>query len=361
MNPAEWNQTIEGLPGASFLQTEEWARIKEPVGWRSEQIIWPVSAGRIRAAAMMLYRSPSRLPVSIAYVPRGPLLDWTDAGVYSSFLSELIAKARQHRAIFIKIDPALTTGTGIPGTQDDRPDTIGIGVQQYLKANGWRFSSDQIQFRNTIEIDLTASEEEILMRMHPKTRYNIRLAERRGVDVIEARREDWPSIYHLYMETADRDGFIIRPWEYYQRVWQILSEGRMATCLKAEIDGELIGAIWVIGFGKKSHYLYGMSGLKHREDMPNHLLQWRAIQMARSQGREIYDMWGAPDEFTGDDRLSGVYRFKRGFGGEVVRTLGAWDYPIRPTTYRLYTSLLPRVLDVMRRRNRSNTRRYLES
>jgi lipid II:glycine glycyltransferase (peptidoglycan interpeptide bridge formation enzyme) len=135
----------------------------------------------------------------------------------------------------------------------------------------------------------------------------------------------------------------------------------MATCLKAEVDGTLISAIWVISFGKKAHYLYGMSGAQHRDYMPNHLLQWRGMQLAKSQGRTVYDMWGAPDEFSDDDRLTGVFRFKQGFGGDVVRTLGAWDYPLNPIGYRLYTSVLPRVLDIMRNRSRQKNRQLLEN
>lgn len=354
----DWDRVIEHLPGATFLQTEEWARIKEPVGWRSVGKTWPVDE-KIEAAAMMLLRSPSRLPVSIAYVPRGPLVDWSNQQQYQTVLADLIQTARNNKAIFLKIDPDLPMGKGIPGMPSESIDPVGMKVHQYLKTTGWVFSQDQIQFRNTVEIDLSPSEEDLLMRMHPKTRYNIRLAERKGVTVSEAGQSDWQAIYHLYAETAARDGFIIRPWEYYQRVWSILTGSRMATCLKAEIEGGLAGAIWVVSFGKKAHYLYGMSSSLHRDFMPNHLLQWQGMLLAKSQGREIYDMWGAPNEFTGGDSLTGVFRFKQGFGGEVVRTLGAWDYPTNPFYYRLYTTVLPKILGIFRKRNQEKNRQLL--
>jgi peptidoglycan pentaglycine glycine transferase (the first glycine) len=356
-----WNQVIEHLPGANFLQTEEWARIKEPVGWNPDWRTWPAQNGQVDAAAMILFRSPSRLPLSIAYVPRGPLADWTNEQQYQTILVELIQHARQKKAIFLKIDPALCIGKGIPGTINDRPDAIGLKVQHYLKKSGWLFSQDQIQFRNTVEIDLAPAEDDLLMKMHPKTRYNIRLAEKKGMVVTQADPSDWQAIYHLYAETANRDGFIIRPWDYYKRVWDILSANGMAVCLKAQFNDVLVGAVWMVGFGKKAHYLYGMSSAEHRETMPNHLLQWRAIQLAKSQGREIYDMWGAPDGFTQDDSLSGVFRFKQGFGGEVVRTLGAWDYPISPTSYRLYAIVLPKILNILRNRNRKKNRQMLSN
>lgn len=343
------------------MQTEEWSRIKAPVGWRPEFLTWPGSDSKPSAAAMMLTRSAGRIPASVAYVPRGPLVDWNDPAQYQDVMDRLIVAARKKNALLIKIDPDLTVGRGIPGTPSEQADLCGIAVRDYLTNAGWRFSQDQIQFRNTVEIDLTAPEETLLARMHQKTRYNIRLAEKKGVIVSEAREPEWERIYRLYAETAARDGFIIRTWDYYRQVWSTLTFGGMASCLKAEVEGTLVSAIWVIYFGKKAHYLYGMSGALHRDYMPNHLLQWKGMLLAKSQGKSIYDMWGAPDEFTENDRLSGVFRFKQGYGGEVVRTIGAWDYPINPIGYRLYTSVLPRVLDVMRRNSRNKTRQLLEN
>lgn len=355
-----WNSTICELPGATFLQTTEWAQIKAPVGWSPRWDIWPATGENAHAAAMTLYRSISHMPVCVAYVPRGPLVDWSDPARYVPVLEDLVRQARERKAIFLKIDPDLVIGEGVPGTDSDYPNSTGLTAQNYLQGSGWSFSTDQIQFRNTIEIDISIPEEQLLKQMHPKTRYNIRLAEKKGVCVSTATEGDWPQIYRLYSETADRDGFVVRPWDYYQRVWATFSGSRMADCLKAEINGELIAAIWVVGFGKKAHYLYGMSSGKHREFMPNHLLQWRGIQLSRSQGRQIYDMWGAPNEFKPGDPLSGVFRFKQGFGGKVVRTLGAWDYPIQPLSYRFYTSVLPSVFKIMRSRGRSKTKRFLE-
>ncbi len=356
-----WNNIIINLPGATFLQTEEWARIKAPVGWIPEYLTWPEGDTKPFAAALMLTRSAGRISISVSYVPRGPLVDWSNPAQYRKVLDGLIDIARKKKALLIKIDPDLIIARGIPGTPSERIDPTGQEVRDYLKKTGWRFSQDQIQFRNTVEIDLTAPEETLLARMHQKTRYNIRLAEKKGVTVSEASETEWEGIYRLYAETAARDGFIIRPWEYYRQVWTTMTSSGMATCLKAEVDGTLVSAIWVIFFGKKAHYLYGMSSNLHREFMPNHLLQWKGMLLAKSKEKTVYDMWGAPDDFSDNDRLSGVFRFKQGFGGEVVRTLGAWDYPINPVGYRLYTSVLPRVLDVLRRRSRQKTRRLLEN
>ena len=161
-------------------------RFKRPNGWSSEQRTWVDQNNSIYAAALVLYRSPARLPVSVAYVPRGPLVDWNTPIQYQQVLSELIDQARKRNAIYLKIDPDLTIGKGIPDTETDQPDQTGLAVRTYLQSSGWIFSQDQIQFRNTVEIDLKPSEETILSNMHQKTRYNIRLAERKGVQVSEA-------------------------------------------------------------------------------------------------------------------------------------------------------------------------------
>ena len=160
----------------------------------------------------------------------------------------------------------------------------------------------------------------------------------------------------MYAETSVRDGFVIRGQGYYQDAWGRFMAAGLAQPLLAEVDGEPVGALVVFAFGRTAWYMYGMSRDAHREKMPNHLLQWEAIRWARAHGCETYDFWGAPDDFVESDPLWGVWKFKEGFGGQVVRHLGAWDYAPSPTLYKLYTRLLPRVLDLMRRRGRQATR-----
>ena len=130
----------------------------------------------------------------------------------------------------------------------------------------------------------------------------------------------------------------------------------MAEPLIAEVEGQPVAGVIVFRFAGRAWYLYGMSRELHREKMPNYLLQWEAMQRAKAAGCLSYDLWGAPDEFNEADPLWGVYRFKEGLGGQVVRTIGAWDLPVSPLLYRLYTRTLPRLLDVARRGGRTRTR-----
>jgi lipid II:glycine glycyltransferase (peptidoglycan interpeptide bridge formation enzyme) len=150
-----------------------------------------------------------------------------------------------------------------------------------------------------------------------------------------------PVFYDLYAETAARDGFLLRPAAYYHDVWrQFLQTGR-AELLLAWVEGEVVAGLFLFLFGKTAWYLYGASGGRQRSLMPNHLLQWEAIRRAKAQGCTRYDLWGAPDRFDETDRMWGVYQFKRGFGGQTVQGLGAFDYPARRPFYWAFTRLLP--------------------
>ncbi|MEW6179221.1 MAG: peptidoglycan bridge formation glycyltransferase FemA/FemB family protein [Chloroflexota bacterium] len=360
MDLSSWNDWIIELPSAHLLQTRQWAEIKAKYGWKPIPQIWSNENGEIKAAAMVLERS-LRLGVfsdvaRVLYVPRGPLLDWGDEIWLARVITDLEELARQRRAIFIKIDPEVILGRGVPGSSEAMDDPTGQKIFQFLERRKWQFSAEQIQFRNTVWLDLNGSEEDWLARMKQKTRYNLRLAERKGVRVRQGSLQDLPSLYRMYAETSLRDGFTIRGENYYLDVWRKFIEAGMAEILLAEVEGEVVAGLVLFFFAGRAWYLYGMSRNVHRDKMPNYPLQWEAMRRAKARGCQIYDLWGAPDIFDEKDRMWGVFRFKQGLGGEVIRTLGAWDFPVRPLIYRLYLQVLPRVLGWMRRRGQAQTR-----
>ena len=358
----EWNSLLTGLPGPHLLQTWEWARVKSAFGWQPQPMVWE-RAGTVSAAAMVLSR---RLPLrglaartSLLYIPKGPLVQWEDMDRVRQVLDDIQGYARRQGAIFLKIDPDVVSGWGVPGEREASEASDGKALESELRRRGWCYSADQVQFRNTVLVDLRPEEAELLARMKQKTRYNIRLAERKGVRVRTGTEADLGSLYDMYAETAARDGFVIRERRYYQTVWETFMRSRAPHCepLVAEVAGEPVAALFLFHFAGTSYYLYGMSRQAHREKMPNYLLQWEAIRRAKAAGDTHYDLWGAPEVFDASDDLWGVYRFKDGLGGQVRRTLGAWDFPSRPWLYRLYTGLIPRVLDVMRLRGMARIRR----
>lgn len=408
-----WNSLIAKLPDPHFLQTYEWGQVKAQYGWEPTYLIWN-QEGRHKevrtiadltslpfypsAAAMVLKRQILRngfaARLSILYCPKGPLLDWSNEPLRGHVLNDLQAYAKQQGAIFLKMDPDVVLGTGLPDAEDDAVNNVGQAVMTVLRRKGWVYSADQIQFKNTVLIDLNVPEEEMLARMKQKTRYNVRLAEKKGVSVRVGTLQDLGLLYKMYAETSVRDGFVIRDEAYYQKVWTLFMTGMLsqpsgapwfakteqgnrnhektrprsaatnyqspfAEPLIAEVGGEPVAAIFVFYFAGRAYYVYGMSRDVHREKMPAYCLQWEAMKRARSSGCTVYDLWGAPEVFDESDSMWGVYRFKEGLGGNVVRTLGAWDFAPSPLWYKMYSEIIPRLLDVMRSRGKQKTKQSL--
>ncbi len=354
-SPSEWDSQIALLPNSHLLQSWAWGEFKSRSGWQAQRLGWAGANGP--AAAQVLRRTGLRV-LRVLYAPKGPLLDWQNAALRAQVLDALQTLARRERAIFIKIDPDVVISSGLP--EAEQPDAAGQDLQAELARRGWMFSRDQIQFRNTVCLGLAPSEEALLAGMKQKTRYNVRLAERKGVQVRRGGPADVDLLYRMYAETSVRDGFAIRSLDYYRDAWGRFMAAGLAQPFVAEVDGEPVGALVIFRFGRTAWYQYGMSRDAHRDKMPNHLLQWHAIRWAKAQGCATYDFWGAPNDFEESDPLWGVWRFKEGFGGRLVRHIGAWDYAPSPVLYRLYTIVLPRVLDVMRRRGRKQTQQDLE-
>jgi len=379
MQTSIWDQLISSLTNPHFLQTYEWAQVKTKYGWKPIYLVWSdksfqfytsdqlslLNQSNIQAACLVLKRTvlsrgfAERL--CILYCPKGPLLDWSNESLRNRVLDDLQSFARKQGAIFLKIDPDVLLGTGVPESEDAREDNGGQAVMSELKRRGWRYSSDQIQFKNTVLIDLSTSEDEMLACMKQKTRYNIRLAEKKGVTVRIGTLVDLLMLYTMYAETSVRDGFVIRDEGYYQTVWQTFMQSSEpnAEPLIAEVNGEAVAAIFVFYLAARAYYVYGMSRDTQREKMPNYLLQWEAMKHAKSRGCLIYDLWGAPDEFKESDSMWGVFRFKEGLGGEVIRTLGAWDYAPNPLWHKMYSEIIPRALDVMRSRGKQKTKQAI--
>lgn len=338
----EWNQALVSLPYNHALQSWDWGDFKSRWGWSVERLLW-LKADAPAAAAQVLMRPIPHTPWRFLYVSKGPALDYADTALTAQIFSNLESYAKQKHALFIKIDP------DVPRKFDDvPPETTGQTVLNLLKQRGWRFSPEQIQFRNTIVIDLRPEPDEILATMKSKWRYNIRLAGRKGVEIYTGSPSDLPLFHKMYAETAARDGFLIRPKAYYLDVWRHFLDAGQAEMLLARVNDEVVAGLILFIFGQKAWYMYGASTGQHRNLMPNHLLQWQAMRAAKTLGCTRYDMWGAPDVFNEGDRMWGVYRFKQGFGGQVMHGLGAFDYPVRPALYWAFTSALPKVRSLLR-------------
>ncbi len=365
-----WNEIIRPFPGAHLLQTSQWADLKARFGWFPYYLIWEEGQGSWQmrvsrkadihtekpSAAGLLLEREAFPGLRILYMPKGPLLaDWSNHALSEKVLDDLADFTRKKKALQLKIDPDLEIGRGVAGEEQFQECEQGEGFQEILRRKGWVYSREQVQFKNTVLVDLKQDEDQILARMKSKTRYNIKLSGRKGIKVRLGNIQDLPYLYRMYAETSRRAGFTIRGESYYLSLWKSFMddapgsiEGPKAQPIIAEYEGQIVAAAVIFMFGERSWYLHGMSLTEHSEKMAPHFVQWEAMRWAKSQGCMIYDMWGAPDQFDESDPLWGVYRFKRGYGGDISLTIGAWDYPARPIGYAAYNRWLPRILDIMR-------------
>lgn len=347
---AHWRNTLSALPNPHVLQSWEWGEVKGQTEWRAER--FALCEGQVvKAAFQFLWRQPTPyLPLRIAYVPKGPVVDWTNGDLVDETLAAIEGQARRCGCIFVKVDPDVREDT-----------TTGRLVLHALERRGWRFSRDQIQFKNTAVTDLSPGETSLLDGMKSKWRYNIRLAERRGISVRQGSVADLTTFYALYAETAQRDGFLIRPFDYYHTTWQTFLTAQVdpatpvgGVLLLAEHadDPQPVAGLFLLRYGQRAWYFYGASSERQRRDMPNYLLQWEALRWALAQGCTLYDWWGAPTDIeNADDPMQGVWQFKQGFGAQFQPQIGAWDYPVSPLLYRLHKQMMPRVLAWLRRRH----------
>jgi peptidoglycan pentaglycine glycine transferase (the first glycine) len=331
INESDWNSFVAESPVGHVLQSSQWGQLKERFGWQVARLAIE-DQGQWRAGTQVLFRPLG--PQSIAYVPKGPITDWADTEATQALLEALHQLCRQRRAILLKIEPDLAGDSTLP---------------QRLSELGFRPSPQTIQPQCTILLDLSPEANDILACMKSKTRYNIRLAARKGVVVREGTADDLRDFYRLMQITGQRDGFGIHSEAYYQVAHQLFASLGLAKLFLASFEDEVLAGIMAFAFGQGAWYMYGASSDEHRNLMPNYLLQWEAIKWARELGCLTYDLWGIPDEeeevlekefLKRSDGLWGVYRFKRGFGGQVVRYLGAYDYVYSSSLYWLYNKLV---------------------
>lgn len=316
-----WNQFLSKNPNAHLLQTGEWGEVKSAFGWKPVRLV-----GGEEGVQILFRRLP--LGFTVGYIPKFPV--HSGEFTFSQELwREIDSVCKRHRAIFLKLEPDLW--------QDDQ------SKQWLITDYKLQISPHNIQPPRTILIDIQGNEEEILARMKQKTRYNIRLAEKKGVTV--RAWDDIKSFHKMMLITGGRDGFGVHSLEYYQRAYNLLHPKQMGELLVAEYEGKPLAALFVARHGKRAYYLYGASTDEERNRMPTYLLQWEAMKWAKARSCKEYDLWGVPDEEevsleanfeARHDGLWGVYRFKRGFGGELKRAAQAMDRVYNPLLYWSY-------------------------
>ena len=367
LDEVEHEAFLAAAPAASFLQTPGWAAVKSD--WRAERLGW-VDGTKIVGAALVLYRPVPRLPRSLAYVPEGPVLDWSRvADDVEAWLGPLRDHVRSRGAFSLKIGPpvvtrrwqAATVKQAIAGSdgggarlQDVPPDTTedeGARVVAALRAAGWHREDGSgagfgdVQPRYVFQVPLAGrSLDEIFAGFNQEWRRNVRKAEKSGVDVARGTLADLADFHRLYQVTAERDRFTGRPLAYFERMWRSLNKidpDRLRLYLARHEDRLLAATLWV-RMGDHVWYSYGASANEGRELRPSNAIQWKMITDAHAAGAATYDLRGISDTLDPDDPLFGVIRFKLGTGGEAVELAGEWDLVLRPLWARAVSIYLSR-------------------
>jgi lipid II:glycine glycyltransferase (peptidoglycan interpeptide bridge formation enzyme) len=319
---SDWDAFLANYPDAHLLQTAEWGELKSAFGWKVERVVFSEIGVQI-----LFHHLP--LGFTFAYIPKGPVLassSFLPSSMLTGFWSAVDRICRSHRAIFLKIEPDAW-----------ETDRCLLFIDHFIP------SPHSVQPRHTIVVDMRGSEEEILARMKQKARYNIRLAERKSV--IVQPWNDLEAFHAMILVTGERDVFGVHNVEYYRRAYDLFHPTGMCELFVARYEGRPIAALMAFARGKRAWYFYGASTDEERNRMPTYLLQWEAMRWAKGRGCEMYDLWGVPDEdetaleahFTErSDGLWGVYRFKRGFGGEMRWAAETLDRVYNPWLYRLF-------------------------
>ena len=327
--PEAWDAFVEAHPRAHLLQLSAWGALKADFGWQPVRVALCDGDQIVAGAQILLRRLPLRLG-HLAYIPYGPLVDWDNAPQVEALLAALDRVARAHRAFCLKIEP-------------------GLGLDNLdLAAYGFRASPQTVQPPRTVVLDISDDDDAILKRMNQGTRRNIRKSDRFEVAIREGTLADVECFNAILAETSTRGEFGVHTPAYYRRAHELFVPGGRAALLMGSYDGQDLAGVMVFVLGTWAWYFYGASSNRERQRMASYGVQWAAIQWAKQQGAHHYDMYGVPDADletleagfqTRSDDLWGVYRFKRGWGGELVRSIGAWDRVYNHLIYKAYTSL----------------------
>jgi len=321
----EYKEFLEAHDRCNFQQALEWGNVK--TSWKNEVVLAKGEAGNIIGAISVLIR---KIPIfgNFMYVSRGPICDIHDEKVLKELSDGLKELAKQYKAFTLRMEPDIKSS-------DEEFKNIIKELGFKINDKGKNFS-DGIQPRYVFRLDLKGkTEDQIFAEFHQKTRYNVRLATKKGVEIREGTKEDLKDFHKIMVVTGKRDNFMIRPLSYFEQMYDCLAPKHLKVMM-AYYNGQPISGIIDIIYGNKIWYLYGASSNDHRNLMPNYLLQWEMIKYAIEHGKDMYDFRGVTGIVDEKDPHYGLYRFKKGFNAEFTEFVGEVYINLKPVRYRLY-------------------------
>lgn len=335
----EWDSWLESAPGGGhILQSHEWGEFKRTIGWRPVRLVLERD-GEIAGAGQFLVWNTPGVPGSLMYCTKGPWLPWEDEEAVRTFFGGVRTVAEREGVHTVKIEPEV---------REEQTE-----VKALLSEIGFQKARYDLQYKTTMVVDLSPSEDALLANMKGKTRYNTRLGPKKGVQIVEDNSIEAREAFHnMMIVTAERDGFFKRPKDYLMSSWQAMYDANRAHLFFAVHEGQKLAGMLIYTFGYKYWYMVGASTNEKRNLMPTYQLQWEVMRWAKAQGITYYDMVAIPNpnNLSEDDSMWGLYRFKAGFGGEIAEFLGCLDLPVNkiaaaawyrwePLYYRLYQKL----------------------
>jgi peptidoglycan pentaglycine glycine transferase (the first glycine) len=305
-----------------YMQAPQWAKVKS--NWKSEVIIAEDDSGNIKGIISILIRKIPFLKNTMMYSPRGPVCDIHDKETFKALIDHAKLLAKEYKSYVLKLDPDITI-------DDEKFGQIVKDIGFKIKGTSKNFEGIQPRFVFRMDIK-DKSEEELLLSFHQKTRYNINLAARKGVTVKIGSIEDIPEFHKIMMDTGIRDKFVVRSAQYFEKMYINMAPSHLRL-YTAYFDGKMVAGTIAILYGNKCWYLYGASSNASRNVMPNYLLQWEMIKWAKESGCDIYDFRGISGDLTESNPLYGLYKFKKGFNGNLTEFVGELDFVFNPFVY----------------------------
>ena len=321
----EYKKFLESHDRCNFQQSLEWGEVK--TSWKKEVILSEDKDGNIRGSLCVWIR---KIPIfgNIMYSARGPVCDLYDEDIIKDLRDGADLLAKKYNAFVLRVEPDILK-------TDEKFRSI-------ITKNGFKIKDDSKDFKDEIQprfvfrLNLKGkTEDQIFAELHLKTRYNVRLATKKGVVIKEGTRDDLKEFHKIMIETGERDNFIIRSLEYFEKMYDEMAPNHMKLLMAYHEDKPISGIIPIM-YGNKVWYLYGASSNSHRNLMPNYLLQWTMIQEAIKRGADMYDFRGVSGVVDESHPQYGLYRFKKGFNADFTEFIGEIYIPYKPLVYRMY-------------------------
>ncbi len=310
---AAYNKSVSHI-----IQSWEWGEFRKKTGVDLVRL-GHFEGNKLVTAYQLTFHAVPILGYTIGYLPKGPLP--------TKAMIEAIKKvAQDKRAAFVKLEPNLLIGK--LGRQERRNKLENLGLVESKKSLFTKYN---------FLIDLTKKEDELLEAMHPKTRYNIKIAQKKGVEVYASEEDrDFETYLKLYFETTKRQKYFGHSPVYHRLMWQTLKPAGMTRVLIGRYKKKPLVAWMLFNFGKTLYYPYGGSSTEHKEVMASNLVAWEAIMLGKKMGLSVFDMWGAlRPNVPQNDPWYGFHRFKAGYGGEHVEYVGTYDLVLNASLYNI--------------------------